>query len=248
MRRGALTVGLAVLAAASAAAPASGAITLGQTTSSNTACAAPNTLDVQTAAGPGVPSYTVPAGGGVIVSWQHQARQIAGAQLKLKVLRPTSALAGAATFTVVGESAFQGVPQAISYSFPVRIPVQAGDRIGLVTASNAATSPPACNIGTAVPADEVYEGADFTSSGTLNPFNTFRLNIAATMEPDTDGDGFGDESQDNCKGAKGANDGCPAGKGPDTTAPKKCKKKKGKGKKSAAAAKKKCGKGKNKNK
>jgi hypothetical protein len=31
------------------------------------------------------------------------------------------------------------------------------------------------------------------------PSSTFRLNEEATLEPDADGDGFGDESQDNCR-------------------------------------------------
>lgn len=246
MRRGALTISLAVLAAASVAAPANGAITLGQTTSANTACAVPGAL-VQTAVTAGVPSYTVPPGGGVITGWQHQARQIAGAQLKLKVLRPTSNLFGPATFSFVGESAFQAVPEPILYSFPVRIPVAAGDRIGVGIAPNAGTSPPACNTGNETNADEVYEGADFTTSGTLSPANTFRLNIQATLEADTDGDGFGDETQDNCKGAKGANNGCPPATAPKADAKKKCKKRKKKGKNGVAAAKK-CKKGKKKKK
>lgn len=247
MRRGALTISLAVLAAAFATTPASGAITLGQTQSSNTACAAPGFVDVQTKVGAGVPSYTVPPGGGVITSWQHQARDIDNAQLKFKVLRGPASPVGAAAFTVVGESGFASVPDPILYSFPIRIPVQAGDRLAVATGPNAAAAPPACNVGTATPADEVYEGPDFATGGTLNPFNTFRINVAAVMEPDADGDGYGDETQDNCKGSNGPNNGCPATKAGTGTSKKKCKKRKKKGKKGSAAAKK-CGKGKKKKK
>ena len=237
MRRGVLIASLVFAAAALAPASASAATTLGHTQSSNTACAAPNTLDVQTATGSGQGTYAVPGGGGVITGWQHQARDIDGAQLKLKVLRPTAPpLSGPESFTVVGETPFWPVPDPQLYSYSARIPVKAGDLIGLVTAANAATSPPACNTN-AVPADEVYEGADFTTGGTLNPFNTFRLNIAATLEPDADADGFGDETQDKCKGQAGPTDGCGGGK------KAKCKKKKkGKGKSGGAfaAKKKKC--------
>jgi hypothetical protein len=228
---GAAVAVIAVLAIGPAS--ASGAMTLGSTQSANTACAAPNTVDVQTAVTPGVNSYTVPAGGGVITSWQHQARQIAGALLKFKVLRPLSPLAGAASFQFVGESAFQAVPQPIFYDFPVRIPVNAGDRIGLATASNAATAPPACNTGGETIADEVYEGAD--GSSTLNPFNTFRLNISAKLEPDADKDGYGDETQDKCATDAKTQGTCP----PPSNKCKKGKKKKKKKKRSASAAKKK---------
>lgn len=239
MRKGIVSICLLAAAVMSWPAAASAATTLGHTQSSNTACAAPNILSVQTATGPGQGAYAVPAGGGVITGWQHQARQISGAQLKLKVVRPTGPLSGPAPFTRVGETPFEVVNEAKLYSFAARIKVQPGDRIGLVTAPNAGASPPACNTN-AVPADEVYEGPDFATGGILNPFNTFRLNIAATLEPDADNDGYGDESQDKCAGKGGPNAGCPA------KAKKKCKKAKGKAGSGASAAKKKCRKGKKK--
>ncbi len=242
MRRGALACSLAVAATAFAAVPAEGAIILGQTQASLTSCTAPSIVEVQTAIAPGVPSYTVPPGGGVITSWQHRASDIPNAQLKLKVLRSTSDLSGPANFNVVGESGFAAVPQPILYSFRVRIPVLAGDRIGLATAANAAAAPPACGLSTAIPADQVYLGADFSGSATLMPSDTFRLNIAATLEPDADGDGFGDETQDNCFGAIGPNNGCPPTTVPRSASGKKCKKRKKKGRSGAVTARKKCGK------
>jgi hypothetical protein len=221
-----------------AAAPAKGATLIGFTQGSNTACAAPNTVDFATASTPGV-SYVVPFNG-VITSWQHSARQIAGAVLKLKVGRPLSALAGPANFLAVGESTFQDVSQVRDYSFTTRVPVLAGDRLGLATAGNAAGSPPACNTGTSTPADEVYEGADFPvgTSSTLNPFNNFRLNISALLEADNDRDGFGDETQDRCPTNAQTQGICPATP-TTTTKKKKCKKKKKK-RGSASAAGKKC--------
>ncbi len=205
-RRVALSAASAALAASALwAASAPAATTLGETKSSNTACAAPGFVDVQTATGAGVPSYTVPAVGGVITAWQHEARDITGAVLKFKVLRRTGPAFGPSTFFAVGESALMPVPDPQLYSFPVRIPVKAGDQLAVATGPNAAAAPPACNVGTAVPADEVYEGPDIAagSSGLLNPFNTFRINVQATLEPDRDGDGFGDETQDKCAGKKG---------------------------------------------
>jgi hypothetical protein len=222
------------------ASSASAATTLGATQSSNTACAAPNLIDVQTAVAPGVNSFRVPFTG-VITRWDHQARQISGALLKFKVVRATSALAGPASFASVGETGFADVSEARLYQFGIRIPVSAGDYIGVATASNAAASPPACYIGSPAPADEAYEGPDFSTGGTLAPFNTFRINIQATLEADADGDKYGDETQDSCPTDATVWTGpCPV----PATAAKKCKKRKKKGKRhSATAAKKKKKKG-----
>jgi hypothetical protein len=225
MRKGMGVAAAVIVVFAFGPTSANAAVKIGFTESSNTACGAPSTVDFQTLSTPGI-TYSVPSAG-VVTSWQHQARQIAGALLKLKVGRPLSALAGPASFLAVGESAFENVSQAQSYNFLTRIPVQAGDRIGLATAGNAAGSPPACNTGTSTLADEVYEGGDFAvgTTATLNPFNNFRLNISAVVEPDADGDGYGDETQDQCATDASTQSTCPT---------KKCKKKKGKGKKGSA--------------
>ena len=46
--------------------------------STNEACAAPNTPSVQDATAPGIPSYVIPPGGGVITQWSHSSRGISG--------------------------------------------------------------------------------------------------------------------------------------------------------------------------
>ena len=56
--------------------------------------------------------------------------------------------------------------------------------------------------------------------------------LQARIEPDTDNDGFGDETQDGCPGRAGSLNGCPA------SSSKHCKKHKAK--KKAAESKKKC--------
>ena len=75
----------------------------------------------------------------------------------------------------------------------------------------------------------------------LFDLNGWIIDISATLEPDADNDGFGDESQDQCLGQAGGSNGCP---GPLPAAPssqpvtkKKCKKHKHR---SASAAKKHC--------
>lgn len=238
MRKGSVALLGSCLILVLAAAPAKGATLLGFTESSNEACSVPGAI-AQTQAPPGI-TYTAPSAG-VITSWQHSARQIAGAVLKAKVFRPLSPLAGPASFLVVGESQFQDVSQVQDYSFTTRIPgVLAGDRLGLGLASNAGASPPSCNTTSDSPADEVYEGADFGpgSSGTFTPANTFRLNISAVLEPDNDRDGYGDETQDRCPTNAATQGACPPA--PATTQKKKKCKKKKKKKGSASAAGKKC--------
>ncbi len=64
---------------------------------------------------------------------------------------------------------------------------------------------------------------------------TPKLDASAVVEPDADGDGYGDETQDGCPANGAVHDKCPA------TKKKKCKKKKKGKKRSSAAAKKKKG-------
>lgn len=60
-----------------------------------------------------------------------------------------------------------------------------------------------CVVNTASAQDKVNDDATSdTAVGAeetfLAPGGSIRLNLSAVLEPDPDGDGFGDESQDNC--------------------------------------------------
>ncbi|HEY7631825.1 MAG TPA: hypothetical protein VH817_14040, partial [Thermoleophilaceae bacterium] len=55
--------------------------------------------------------------------------------------------------------------------------------------------------------------------GSFTPGNGVKLPVTATLEPDADGDGYGDETQDKCPGVAGAVNGCPPAPPADTTAP-----------------------------
>jgi hypothetical protein len=44
----------------------------------------------------------------------------------------------------------------------------------------------------------------------FTPMNDQQLDVSAALEPDSDLDGFGDETQDNCVGTAGPFDGCPS--------------------------------------
>ena len=193
--RPALWIAAAVCVALPAS--ASGAVEIGRAEAGppNSRCMAGGNTFIQSNTGPTTPSYAVPAGGGVIVNWEVEATTV-DETLKLKVVRPTSVTT---KFTVVGESAgFFGFPGPGIQRFPARIPVAAGDRLGLTPGTDfhgcvRATSDPS-DIYRSVFADPPV-GSTFTTSGP-NPQGT--LNIAAFVEPDVDHDGFGDESQDQC--------------------------------------------------
>jgi hypothetical protein len=125
---------------------------------------------------------------GVLTSWSFQTNASAP-QLKFKVGRP----AGGNSFTIIGESGVQSTAPNALNTFPVQIPVEAGDVIGFYTV-----------VGTA-PCVRAGVGYNyFFASGDLPPGATAafgsetnqQLNIAATLEPDCDSDGLGDETQD----------------------------------------------------
>jgi uncharacterized repeat protein (TIGR01451 family) len=198
-----LSGSLLLLAAGSAAA----GTTIGQNDAGGTGtCGAGNTF-IQTGTGPGAPSYTVPAGGGVITSWSFQAGSTAGEQDKLKVVRPTET---PNQFFVVGEGALQTMTPSTLNTFPVRIPVQAGDLLGLHTVDGndcTVTTHTTGNTDAYVPSPDPSPGSTFT--GTPESSSGEAYNVSARVEADADDDGWGDETQDKCVGATGPMQGCP---------------------------------------
>lgn len=138
---------------------------------------------------------------GVVVRWR--VGDGAG-QLTFRVARPATDTypgenshigAGSSTpVTVTTPPSSGSGPPAIT-TFPTRLPIRAGDRIGVDIASNAAIGFRA-NSGAEVAVfdpplgDGERRGSEFDVAfeGLLN----------ADVEPDADGDGFGDETQDQC--------------------------------------------------
>jgi hypothetical protein len=95
--------------------------------------------------------------------------------------------------------------------FQSRLKVAGGELIGIVTGGAGSCGYPglsqADNYRSGTPVSPV--GTPFTSV----PNQFFRLDVAAVLEPDADGDGFGDESQDGCPSQADTQDTC------DTTGP-----------------------------
>jgi hypothetical protein len=179
---------LGVAAAAVIAPSGAGAATTVGSTFNPTPCGA-NTLLLQTSSAAN--SYAVPSAG-VLTSWSFQASGTPP-DLKLIVARPTN---DPTQFQVVGKSEIM-TPTAsmLTTDTDVSIPVLAGDILGfrLSTSGDCISSN----------GQTGYEMRGLTSAEpALNAFVTVgtgddrKLDISATLEPDADDDGLGDETQD----------------------------------------------------
>lgn len=158
------------------------------------------------------PSYDVP-GDGVITSWSTKPIAGDGSQAQLMVYRPSG---DPATWTLVGVSPVKVLTGDALNTFSVRIPVQADDRIAIRTGDDGGPctfGDPAAlgpdyhvwffSIDPATPDPPVGSDVVFTDFGIVG-----LVNVAAVVEPDADGDGFGDETQDQCPGVAGTSNGC----------------------------------------
>lgn len=104
---------------------------------------------------------------------------------QLGVFRPSGG-----EYTKVAESAVETFPEGFT-QYPARIPVQAGDLLGL----HGPTQTLYCGGGPSA----LFEGAiavgetkAFATEGAVKP------PVSAVVEADADGDGYGDQSQDGC--------------------------------------------------
>jgi hypothetical protein len=185
--RGVLTLGRLLVPAAVllvAAAPASAATTIGQTSAASVPCTLGNLLfQGSTAAGPG---YAVPQGAEVITSWSTQAGPYLGS-MKLQIVRP----GGGDQYSVVAESPPQDLVPNHLNTFPLSppLPVQPGDRLGLTQTGGT----PACAFGPGtyglVAAGDTLlstdTGIDPPVGTTFTPYGDMplaRLNASATVD------------------------------------------------------------------
>jgi hypothetical protein len=129
----------------------------------------------------GANPYVIPAAG-VITSWSTNAAAGAGQTLAFKVYRPI----GAPNYEVLAHQGPVGLTASVLNTFPVHIPVQAGDVLGLNTSTGAGI-PNAC-LFKASPSD--FFAATATPSNNpdgsiaiMNPIAPgFRLNVQATLQ------------------------------------------------------------------
>lgn len=178
-------------------ADAATAITYGQVASAATppfACAA-STLFVQDSTTGGTP-YT-PASAGVVTSWSVYSPAGGTDVVQLKFVQESPA----DTYTVKGTSLRQRLASAGVNTFPTRIPVAAGELPGLFVREGSAP----CGFNSGTPGDvmrflggvhpEPLNGDTIVTNASAA---STRLNLSFQWEPDADGDGYGDATQDQC--------------------------------------------------
>ncbi len=203
----------AVLALMMGSASASAATEFGDNCVANrvTSAAVPATLFARTAIGDPL-SLTAPTAG-VITRWKLEQSALEAVTIPetLRVLRST----GPNTVQVVGE-ATQTITAGLN-SFETRIPVQTGDRLALSGAGE--KSIVFCEGAEGGPKSllAVFENTGGVgSTGVIKPENEIeqvvRVPISAIIEPDADGDGYGDETQDQCPTDASTQGPCPAPK------------------------------------
>ncbi|MGZ5376093.1 MAG: hypothetical protein ACXWEF_06550 [Solirubrobacterales bacterium] len=186
-----------------AAPEADGAVSVGQTAPGSTQLCGTGNSAQSAEAGP--PSYVIPSPG-VITAWQHKAHANGGdGRLLVWDGPPVSPL------TLAGRSGVEVFTAGQLRSYPTRVPVSAGDVLGLrVHSMNAGCTFLTGAGDTAIArggAPDIAPGESMTTTSTLP---TQRVNVSATLEPDADLDGFGDETQDKCVGTAGTANGCPS--------------------------------------
>lgn len=125
-------------------------------------------------------SYAVPPGYSTITAWRHSAGTTAGA-LTFKVYRPTGALR---EFVAVASDTRAITPGTV-HTFPVRIAVQAGDRIGL-SSDDVELAYESFLLTDKIGffSFDVPPGVTRATDG--EPFPDFKLDVSATLAADPD--------------------------------------------------------------
>jgi hypothetical protein len=142
--------------------------------------------------------------GGVVTGWRVNSGLTATVPEFMAAFRPTGQ---AGTFEVIGESNQEDVKQGLNV-FPTRIPVHAGDRFGPVPVGE--ESPVYCSTGNS--GDGAWSFRGSVGVGSIHTYAagvTTRVPLIAVIEPDGDGDGYGDETQDGCPQSAAYQGPCP---------------------------------------
>ena len=124
---------------------------------------------------------------GVIVRWRVRSASPA-ATLTLRTLRPVS---GTTSYAPVSAGDPQSVPAGTS-TFPVRLPVSAGDIVGVDASGAAKLFVPSTTF-----ASQIFN-PPLISTRPASTRADDELLLNADIEHDADGDGYGDETQDLC--------------------------------------------------
>jgi hypothetical protein len=193
-----------------------GPATIGRIAPTGTSLCISDFLWIQAYSDPINTSYSVPFAG-VVTSVRHFANASPSGRIQAVFLRPTTT---AFTYDIVHRSDVMSMVPSQLNTVPVRIPVQAGEVLALRTVSGQ----PRCEAPGGTVDQNILGGLDDTATAwgplTSSHVDVF-VNISAVVEPDVDGDGYGDSSQDGCPALAAVHDPCPAPVTNITKAPKK---------------------------
>lgn len=147
---------------------------------------------------------TAPAAG-VVTKWKSKSAFPESFLDRLVVLRASGS---PNSFVTVGESTYENIDTGQN-AFDTRMTVQAGDRFGL-----SASYPNGASLycSTSDPADHMGTFHGDTGGGTPTEFTDLAgvgVAVSAVIEPDRDGDGYGDETQDKCPQSAAYQGPCP---------------------------------------
>jgi hypothetical protein len=162
--------------------------------------APPGTTLIQLASDPAELPVAMPAG--VLTQWKINLPAPGTFAQTLKIARATG---NPGEFKIVAED-----PRTITFglnTFDVRIPVEAGDRLGLL--GGATLGALACNAPAADAAGQFIGEATLGSSQTYLSVPNVQVAVSGTVEPDADGDHFGDDTQDKCSRSGALQTECP---------------------------------------
>jgi uncharacterized repeat protein (TIGR01451 family) len=197
---------IAVALSAVAAGPADASVTIGQTQGATDNCGS-SLVNVQASTSSGA-SYVAPSDG-VITSWSYLGG-MSNPQpaIRLRVYQPGADIAhwiarSESAKKTPGAGAGQVHGNALN-TFPESpgIPIKTNDHLGLTTELAPAATGWAC-ISTGNNSDVIRQktppdAAIGVSANFPGPNTQVRIGMSAVIEPDADGDNFGDESQDSC--------------------------------------------------
>jgi hypothetical protein len=204
----------AVLAALALPAAASGAVTIGSNLAGTGTNGPGGCNTICTGVNVNLPATSTAANGltspinGVVVKWRVKSAS-SGNPVSFRVLRPGAGT----TYTGAGTST-PGTTNGATAEFATRLKINAGDGVGLNPGNSALVW--SNNAAATVAHWSVTNGFNNgLADGQTAPGATSNqeLLVQAVVEPDADGDGFGDETQDGCP-ADPARQTPPCGTGP----------------------------------
>ena len=161
-------------------------------------------------------SYVVPSTGGIVswqvTSWSHNAAAALAFGVQTLTMKIFRKVEDPNIYRVVGHDGPRSLIGGTVNTFPANIAVKAGDVLGI---NNPGTADDACTF--LAPSNPLLFRLGNLADGDFGAFQSNtddRVNATATVEPDADNDGFGDETQDQCPGQAGPNNGCPPASAP----------------------------------